>query len=212
MPSRSGVGHANAASQPSKLMLRVCAVASLACVSTESLTVRKPLVMNFAQSAIITTAGVLTQQTFFSNEAYNLAPIVKMLALTVCFIVPINIQWFKYLGSLKLHWVTAALVDQFLWSPIFNIGIFAFLDSYDGGISLTFPSTADTMSMMLTYTSSKYASVMTYRPVWSTQVTAYLVWLPATLLREAVVPPHLVPVFVNIVAFLWNIIFALLLA
>ena len=35
---------------------------------------------------------------------------------------------------------------------------------------------------------------------------------PATLLREKVVPPHLAGLFNNMVAFIWNIIFAMILA
>ena len=165
--------------------------------------------MNFTQSIIMSAAGTLTAQAF-TGGTYDFGAVLQFIALTVCIIVPINIWWIKKLGSLKLHWVKGALVDQFLWSPIFNIIIFAFLGSYNGGISLSFPTTYDTMSMTLTYTASKYASVMTYAPIWKTQVIAYSVWLPATLLREAVVPPHLVPIFMNIIAFVWNIIFALI--
>ena len=53
-------------------------------------------------------------------------------------------------------------------------------------------------------------SLLSFAPIWKTQLTAYPVWLPATLLREKVVPPHLQQLFMNAVAFVWNIIFALL--
>ena len=109
--------------------------------------------------------------------------------------------------------MTAALVDQFLWSPfVMNPLVFWFLNTYDGGLALESASTPGSKSLTLTWHHSKYASPLTYEPMWPMQFTAYLVWLPATLVREALVPPHLVPIFVNIVAFIWNIIFSFILS
>lgn len=167
--------------------------------------------MNYAQSTIISAAGTMTSQALF-QDAFNMADVVKYILLTVCVIVPVNTWWFKTLRSYKLHWVHAALIEQFLWSPFcMNFLVFWFLDTYDGGLTLERGAATGSMSLTLTWNYAKYSSPMTYTPMWDTQVKAYCVWLPATLMREALVPPHLVPVFINIVGFIWNIVFALIL-
>ena len=177
-----------------------------------SLLVQKPKLMNYTQSILISVAGTITSQSLF-HGAIHFADVLKFVALTACFIVPINAWWFPTLGRLKLHWVTAALVDQFLWSPfVMNPLVFWFLNTYDGGVSYDTTSMPGAMSLIFTFNYGKYDSPLTWAPMWPMQLKAYSVWLPATLLREAMVPPHLVPVFVNCVAFVWNILFAYILS
>lgn len=178
----------------------------------QALLVRKPILMNFTQSTIISAAGAITAQTLFM-PAYDFSQVWKMsVVLTNLVIVPVNMKWFQFLGSLKLHWAAAACLDQFVFSPFFlNILIFWFLDAYDGGLALSFPTTPSTASIMLTFTRSKFSDVLSFAPMWRTQLIAYTIWLPAALAREAVVPPHLRPVFINICGFVWNIIFTLVL-
>lgn len=45
--------------------------------------------MNYSQSIIISAAGTLTSQALFKT-AFDFADVLKFVALTACFIVPIN--------------------------------------------------------------------------------------------------------------------------
>lgn len=177
----------------------------------QSLTLRRPRAMNYGQSTLISVAGTLMSQALF-QPSFNMGDVIKFVLLTVCVIVPVNTWWFKRLGSYKLHWVKAALVDQFIWSPFaMNIMVFWFLNTYDGGLSLATSAATGSMSLTLSLNYAKYASPLFYSPMWDMQLKAYCVWLPATLMREALIPPHLVPIFINVVGFIWNIVFALIL-
>lgn len=66
--------------------------------------------------------------------------------------------------------------------------------------------------MTLSLHHQKFPSVWSYEPMWSVQVTAYYIWLPATLLREKFVPEHMKALFGNLVGFAWAIVFASILA
>ena len=135
----------------------------------------------------------------------------QMFISMVC-IAPVISLWLGYLFSLKLHWVQATLVDQFLFSPLFNAYIFYYIGlTLDGGLSMTLPDlTRERLDLTISLKPAVLPSLLSFAPIWKTQLTAYPVWLPATLLREKVVPPHLQQLFMNAVAFVWNIIFALL--
>lgn len=59
---------------------------------------------------------------------------------------------------------------------------------------------------------SAFPAAFAYEPIWATQLKSYLIWVPATLIRESVVPPHAKAVFSNLVSFAWNIAFAFIMA
>ena len=146
------------------------------------------------------------------SKPLELTPILEQLLLGAFFIAPIVSWWFTILGKLNLHWLSATFVDQFCFSPLFNIAIFMFLSAFTGGgLALTRAAVGSTYSLTLALDTSHFPSLLAYEPVHSTQVKAYLVWLPATLAREKLVPPHLAPLFVNVVSFFWNIIFSVIL-
>ena len=108
----------------------------------------------------------------------------------------------------KLNWWQATMVDQFVFSPIFNVTVFMWLSAYGGGLTLALPDfSADTLTLALSLTRSKF-------PAWNdsfmhmAQVKAWPIWLPAAVIRELYVPPHLAQAFVSCVAFIWAIVFA----
>ena len=58
----------------------------------------------------------------------------------------------------------------------------------------------------------RFDTIFEYDPIWRTLVVSYAVWLPATLFREKFVPRHFMGGFNNVVAFVWNFIFASMMA
>eukprot|EP00966_Prymnesium_polylepis_P053805 1243494-Prymnesium_polylepis.1 len=142
-----------------------------------------------------------------------------MTILNVCFIAPIVSCWLSVLGRLRLHWALTTLLDQFVFSPIFNVCIFWFISAFFGeGLALSVPSSAEfadpavPLNVTLTLNRQAFPSLFAYTPLWSTLVKSYALWLPATFIREAFVPPKFAAIFINGVSFVWNIAFALILA
>ncbi len=186
------------------------------------------------QSGTIAAAGNVTAQ-LLSGSAVSSQPVIEQILLTVTFVAPVCSLWFPTLGSLQLHWTLATAVDQFLFSPVFNIAIFLFISAaFKGGVTFTMTayqadaevcttrfffrqqcvsiSADDRVDFTLSVHPNQFAPLSSYAPVWSTQVNAYYLWLPATIVREAFVPGHLKGIFVNLVSFVWSIIFSFILA
>jgi len=195
----------------------------------QTLIVKYPFTMQLVQSGILTAAGNATAQLVTGATSVALGPLVEQVILSVCFIAPIVACWIPFLSKMQLHWTLSTFVDQFLFSPIFNIGIFTFLSAaFGGGLTLkytefTSASCSDGFfkkcapgderyDLLLTLRPSVFPAVMSYAPVWSTLASSYYVWLPATIMREKFVPPYLKGPFVLIVSFVWNIIFAIILS
>jgi hypothetical protein len=170
----------------------------------QSLLVRRPLATNLVQAGLIAGAGNVTSQLISSGAVEAWGPVAEQVLLSMCFIAPVVQVWLRVLGALRLHWVAATLVDQFLFSPCFNVAIFFVITAaFQGGVTVS--------AAGLALDRAKFPALTAYEPVWSTQATAYRVWLPATLVREAFVPPHLKALFSTSVAFVWNIVFAFIL-
>ena len=180
----------------------------------KTLVSRRPVLMGIVQGGVISGFSNVTQQLFFGSEPFSMGPVYKQIFIAVACIGPVISLWLKILFSFKLHWVTATCVDQFLFSPVFNAYIFFFISAFlGGGLSVTLPDfSSSTYNLTFSLVPSAFPSIFAFEPIWKTQRAAYPVWLPATLLREKVVPPHLAGLFNNMVAFIWNIIFAMILA
>jgi len=179
----------------------------------QTLLVRYPFAMNITQSGTIGAAGALTSQLMTKGTVTDLNAIAQQVVLNCAFIAPVVSLWFPLLGSMKLHWILAASVDQFIFSPLFNIAIFWFMTiAFGGGLALSHAHSNESMDLTLSLRYSAFPSLWTYQPVWSTQATAYYLWLPACLLREKAVPEHLKAIFGNVCGFVWAIIFASILA
>lgn len=199
--------------------------------SYNTLLIQRPFTTNLVQSGLIAAAGNVTAQ-LAQNGTIAVWPLAEQVLLTMGFINPVVQAWFPILGSMGLHWISATAVDQFLFSPLFNIGIFWFMAAFlKGGVGLsaaehraqtctakifgphcTPDDAVERYELSLALYPETFPPLSEYHPVWSTQVNAYYVWLPATLVREAFVPPHLKGIFVNACAFVWNIIFSFILA
>jgi len=191
----------------------------------------RPFAMHLTQSAVIAVIGNITAQVLSTGEV-TVQPIAEQVILTVGFIAPIVSCWFPLLSSLKLHWTLATAVDQFVFSPIFNIAIFWFISAvFKGGVGISGSEHMTTVctrrvfwkqcsssgdiaryDVSLSLYPAAFPTLADYSPVWSTQVSAYYLWLPATVVREVAVPDHLKGLFVNLIAFFWNIIFSIILA
>lgn len=195
----------------------------------QTLVVKYPFAMQLVQSGVLTAAGNATAQLVTGATTVALGPLVEQVILSVCFIAPIVACWIPFLSKMKLHWTLSTFIDQFIFSPIFNIGIFVFISAaFQGGLTVTytqFTSASCTdgffkkcapgderYDLLLTLRPSVFPAITSYKPVWNTLASSYYVWLPATVMREKFVPPHLRGPFVLVVSFLWNIIFAIILS
>lgn len=206
-PKRHAPTKAKAASAPKGKQTSLLA-------SYQTMLVRHPFLTNATQAGLISAAGSVTAQLITKGDL-ELSPLVEQVLLTVTFISPIVSLWLRTLSRLRLHWMAATLVDQFLFSPVFNVTIFLYMSSvFNGGLSFGCnDNLKDPLDLSLTLTlhRAKYPNFFAFAPVHSTQAKAYLVWLPATLVREKFVPPHLAPIFVSSVNFVWSTIFAIVL-
>ena len=170
---------------------------------------KKPFTMNVIQTGALAMAGNVTAQLTVTSGPFSITPVIEQGVLGVTFIAPIVYLWFSFLGKMKMHWTKVTLIDQFVFSPILNVAIFLYISAFfKGGLSIL--SSSDALSLKLTY--GLFPPLLTFNPVHSTQAKAYLLWLPATIVRELYVPPPLAPVFVNLCAFVWNIVFSIILA
>ena len=196
----------------------------------QTLLKERPFTMMMVQGGLIAAAGNTTAQ-LGQHGTVSLGPLMEQVTLNLAFITPVVYLWFGFLGGMRLHWVAATAVDQFLFSPLFNIAIFWFISAvFKGGVAMsarrhlveqctnnllgsrcTATDEIDRYELSLSLSPPTFPPLSSYHPVWSTQVNAYYLWLPATLMREKFVPPHLKGIFVNVVAFVWNIIFSVIL-
>lgn len=103
----------------------------------QDLLIRRPVAMNITQGGIITAAGNVVAQ-MVTESTVKAQPLIEQVLLTVCFIAPVVSKWIPFLGGLRLHWAKATAVDQFLFSPLFNVAIFFVMAAaFKGGIVLT---------------------------------------------------------------------------
>lgn len=178
----------------------------------------RPFAMHMVQSALIAAAGNAAAGVV-TGDGLSPGALYEQVVLTLAFVAPIVAVWLRWLNKMQLHWLLSTVLDQFVFGPVFNIGIFWFISAaFKGGVVLSLPSldalgSADAhLDVTLTLRRAAFPSWRSYDPVWACQLKAYWLWLPATLLRETCVPPHLRGVFVNVVAFFWAIVFAMILA
>ena len=189
----------------------------------QSLLVRRPVAMNVTQGGIINAAGSIVAQ-LCTDGAVTAQPLIEQVLLTVCFIAPVVSMWIPFLGGKSLHWAKATAVDQFLFSPVFNVAIFFVMAAaFKGGnvlsaapdaaagLSLPLATHAHATVIWLSLWPARFPPLLAYEPIWSTMSSSYFLWLPAVAVREVFVPAHLKGPYVNCVSFLWSVAFALIL-
>ncbi|KAL1525721.1 hypothetical protein AB1Y20_020565 [Prymnesium parvum] len=169
---------------------------------------KHPLLIASLQGGLIGSAGNIVAQLLLS-DVVEPAPIFQQAALSALFISPLVSLWLMLLHRLRLHWVASTLLDQFCFAPLLNIAIiYAITAAFKGGVVLKLDTPAP-QHTTLEIDHIKFPSMFQYEPIWSTQLKAYALWLPATFIREAYVPPHLATIFINCTSFVWNIVFAM---
>lgn len=177
----------------------------------QDLSIAYPFTVNLITTLVLNVAGRATA-LILAGDSLALQPLLEAGFLGAVCIAPVVYLWIGKLQSLKLHWAAATIVDQFMFSPIFNMYVFCFISAFfGGGVAFSTTSTAETSSLTLALHKTKFPSLTSWEPVHKTQFTAYLLWVPASIVRELYVPPALVPLFINVVAYVWNIIFSFIL-
>lgn len=145
-------------------------------------------------------------------------PLIQQVSVGMVVISPIVSLFFARLARWNLDWKVNAALDQFAFSPALNILISWAFNAIKGGVvpllpsipELADPSAALTLGIELHR--DRFDTIFEYDPIWRTLVVSYAVWLPATLFREKFVPRHFMGGFNNVVAFVWNFIFASMMA
>eukprot|EP00636_Phaeomonas_parva_P009543 CAMPEP_0118852524 /NCGR_PEP_ID=MMETSP1163-20130328/1493_1 /TAXON_ID=124430 /ORGANISM="Phaeomonas parva, Strain CCMP2877" /LENGTH=215 /DNA_ID=CAMNT_0006784959 /DNA_START=66 /DNA_END=713 /DNA_ORIENTATION=+ len=181
----------------------------------QSLLVRYPLRMNMLQSAFISALGNLTKQLAIDGaplDEVDWYGVRKSYFMAMFFVAPVVSFWFSLLGSFKVGFLPSVILDQTVFSPTFNIYFFLMFTAISGGIEADYGADGDDYSVGFTLKTAMFPSLYNYDPVWSTMVKSWSMWLPAAVVRESVVPPHLRPIFNNCVNFFWQIILALALS
>ncbi|KAL3924959.1 MAG: hypothetical protein SGPRY_003769 [Prymnesium sp.] len=176
----------------------------------KALLVERPLLVNILQTGFSSASANVVAQLLSGREVQR-SPVIEQAILSMCFIAPIVSTWLRILPRFGLHWIASALLDQFMFAPTVTIGVFYFISAFfKSGVSIVYdPDAPLTYSFILN--KHVFPSLIDYQPVWSTQLKAYAIWLPATFIREALIPRQFAPLFINCVSFIWSVAFALIL-
>ena len=169
----------------------------------ESLLIRYPYRMQILQAVIVALLANICNQCLLSGNAFDFWLVAEQLSMNVL-LAPATICWLRFLRQWRLHWVTAALVDQLTFNVLANVCMFYTIAAvFRGGVRLL-----PTLSLDNTV----FPSILAYEPIWATRVRGLQTKLPTTLVREKVVPAHLKGAWELLVRFAWSIFIAAKLA
>ena len=154
-----------------------------------------PMIANQIQGALITAAGVLVSQVVSSGGGLKFDWVeVRVMALIVAFFNTPILMWFlKFLSNSKYSTPVQLLIDQFVFSPPFTFGIL-FWRYYLLGLTPTLLIPFQVIAILPT-----------------TMMYAWCFWIPARYFILVYVPSNQQLLTINICAFIWNVIFPLIL-
>jgi hypothetical protein len=163
----------------------------------QTLLVRYPLLMNALQSGFISSCSVITSQ-FVAGKSFdeiNWIEVRTMCVIAMFFITPTLLAFYGVVLE-KLHWgvIGKLIVDQLLFSPLFTAAI----------ITLRF--------VVLGEVPLREIPGLVIQIVPKAVFSSWTFWIPARAFTLKFVPPHLHLLTGNMMSFVWNIIFSLLLS
>jgi uncharacterized membrane protein len=167
-----------------------------------SLLAKYPLIINALQRGIITAGGVFASQAIsytqkheaaaFSDITFNLGEVWVMVAINMFWITPILLTMINFLATYTNNPVEKLVIDQLIISPPFTTSIVGLRYILLGG------KTEEIWSFL-----------------WTTmpraQITSWFFWIPTRFLIMSYIPPIYQLLMNSLGAFVWNILFSLLL-
>jgi hypothetical protein len=159
--------------------------------------------MHIVQACALALVGNLCNQVISGSKIE-----VNLLLEQVCislFLAPATVAWLDFLRRKNFHWSVSTLLDQFCFSAVMNIVIFFFRAAvFKGGLVIGLPG--------IRVVRSAFPSIWDRDPIWGTRIKGLQLKLPTTLLRELIVPAHLKGIYELVVAFVWSMMLAAVLA
>ena len=160
-----------------------------------------PLATKSITSAILTAAGeVVSQQITSFGGAVDTRQMWEFFFIGLLLQAPSSHYFYLLLDrelpptSSPWTWTTfiKLLIDQLIFSPTFLLSLFIFLDALEGLGPMA----------MLSHLQQSYMTTL---------VTNWKLWVPATMVNMACIPPAYRVLYNNLVFFVWSIILAMLL-
>lgn len=157
------------------------------------LVTQKPFLTNATQGAVITALGVITSQILQGWGKVEFKEIFVMSMLNFFYITPVCMKFFSFLDTVRGGILVKLMVDQFAFAPIFNFTIMSLRLLLRG---------EDEYSSIPFTVAQQLPAAMLY---------AWVYWIPLRALAMAYVPPSLMLLVNCACAFVWSIIFAMVL-
>ena len=171
--------------------------------SYNTLMTRYPMLMNEAQSGIISASAVACSN-IISAEEVDHWEISVMVIVTLTFITPIITSYYSRLGKMNLPLLQSIVLDQLIFSPVFTTGIIMYraivLDVLSGSI---LPSGLLDVGDI----GRRAGQVIPIIP--SIMMKSWGYWIPIRLLILKFVPPMYHVVIGSACSFVWQIIMAM---
>mmetsp|Transcript_19848 Transcript_19848/g.51992 ORF Transcript_19848/g.51992 Transcript_19848/m.51992 type:complete len:210 (-) Transcript_19848:174-803(-) len=157
-----------------------------------TLMARYPLAMNMTQAGVLGGLANATEQLLKGKAVGELdfVPIMHFMIIPAFVMTPLNTQWFGYLFSLGLGKVPQLLVDSVFSSVVFNAVFSAALFTLQGN-----------PAGIVEFVQGEFFW-------WGLVIGSNKCWFPAKIAMIWVIPPMYHLLFCNVVAFVWTIIMA----
>ena len=169
-----------------------------------TLLVERPYFMQIAQSIALSIVANVCSNQLIAGRPFAIMRVVEQVFISVC-LAPATILWLRVLRGYKLHWVKASLADQLGYNVFMNILIFNLLAAiFRGGVRFDGGSVVVKREV--------FPDLFAWNPIWSTRIKGLSIKLPATLLREKVIPERFKGAWELLVTFVWTMIVAAILA
>mmetsp|Transcript_7129 Transcript_7129/g.11965 ORF Transcript_7129/g.11965 Transcript_7129/m.11965 type:complete len:191 (-) Transcript_7129:80-652(-) len=164
------------------------------------LLINHPFHMQVVQAAVLALLGNVCNQYLLARQPFDAALLTEQLTVNML-IAPVTIFWLQLLRKWRLHWVTAALIDQLGFNVMLNVSNWYFIAAvFRGGVFIG--------RWSIDLRRERFPSMLAYEPIWATRVKGLQLKLPATLIREKLVPAYLKGAWELLIRFVWNVIMA----
>jgi hypothetical protein len=158
-----------------------------------TLLIRHPLLINGIQAALIAGLGVLISDSINGNfGSFDWLEVRTMMIINLVFNTPILLWFFKQLDKIKSGVLTKLLVDQLIFSPVFNSCIIA-------------------LRLFLIGTDMNDIVPQVIAVVPKALLSSWLFWFPQRYLTLTYVPASYQLLCGSVCGLAWNVIFSMIL-
>lgn len=157
------------------------------------LLIQYPLLINGIQAATIASLGVIASQLIAGVKEIDYVEVQIMAIINFIFMTPVLMWFYKLLQTLPYNVYGKLFLDQAIFSPLFTSGIIS-------------------LRLYLLGSDINEIPLLVYKIVPSAMISAWLFWIPVRFIMISFIPPVLQLIVGNAFSFIWNIIFAMILA